>query len=196
MTDLAVAQQASRELIARSPFRETGYRFLMEALAGGGNFAEALRVYDELRVLLRDELGTAPAGELQALHQRLLAGEDAGREIAVEPAAAFALPRQLAPRERSAFVARERELDVLREAWRDARAGSRRLVLVAGEPGIGKTRLTTEFARRPTATGRSSTRPARRMRLSPTSPSSRRCAAPRSTGRGSRSCPGPASWRG
>jgi DNA-binding SARP family transcriptional activator/tetratricopeptide (TPR) repeat protein len=145
-TDLAVAQQASRELIARSPFRETGYRFLMEALAGGGNVAEALRVYDELRVLLRDELGTAPAGELQALHQRLLAGEDAGREIVIEPAAAFALPRQLDPRERSAFVARESELYVLRGAWRDARAGRRRLVLVAGEPGIGKTRLTTEFA--------------------------------------------------
>ena len=135
------------ELIARSQFRETGYRFLMEALAGGGNVAEALRVYDELRVLLRDELGTAPAGEVQALHQRLLGGEDAGREIAVEPAAAFALPRQLAPRERSAFVARERELDVLREAWRETRAaaagGSSSW---PGSRASGRRGSTTEFA--------------------------------------------------
>ena len=44
----------------------------MEALAAQGNTAEALRVYDELRDLLRDELGTAPSAELQALHRRLL----------------------------------------------------------------------------------------------------------------------------
>ena len=143
--ELGAAQRAARELVLRSRFRETGYRFLMEALAGAGNVAEALRVYDDLRVLLRDELGTAPAAEVQALHQRLLAGEGARREIAEEPPP-VALPRQLAPRERSAFVARRRELDVLSAAWDDARAGSRRLVFVAGEPGIGKTRLVKEFA--------------------------------------------------
>ena len=40
--DLGAAERASRELIARSPYRETGYRFLMEALAASGNVAEAL----------------------------------------------------------------------------------------------------------------------------------------------------------
>ena len=144
-SELGAAQRASRELVARSPFRETGYRFLMEALAGSGNVAEALRVYDELRVLLREELGTAPAGEVQALHQRLLAGESPGREIAEDPLP-VALPRQLAPRERSAFVARERELEILRGSWSETRRGSRRLVFVAGEPGIGKTSLAKEFA--------------------------------------------------
>jgi DNA-binding SARP family transcriptional activator/tetratricopeptide (TPR) repeat protein len=143
--DLGAAQRAARELVVRSPFRETGYRFLMEALAGGGNVAEALRVYDELRVLLRDELGTAPAAEVQALHHRLLTGEGARREIADEPPT-VALPRQLAPRERSIFVARRRELGVLHAAWFEAREGTRRLVFVAGEPGIGKTRLAKQFA--------------------------------------------------
>ena len=144
-TELGAAQRAGRELVARSPFRETGYRFLMEALAASGNVAEALRVYDDLRIRLRDELGTAPAAELQALHQRLLAGESARREIPDEPPPVV-LPRQLAPRERSAFVAREQELGVLRDAWDETRAGSRRLVFVSGEPGIGKTRLAKEFA--------------------------------------------------
>ena len=55
-----------------SPFREAGYGLLMEALAAQGNTAEALQVYDALRCRLRDELGTAPSAELQALHQRLL----------------------------------------------------------------------------------------------------------------------------
>ena len=40
-----------------APFRETGHRILMEALERRGNVAEALLVYDRLRVLLRDELG-------------------------------------------------------------------------------------------------------------------------------------------
>ena len=157
--ELAAAERAGRELVSRSPFRETGHRFLMEALAGGGNVAEALRVYDDLRVLLRDELGTAPAGELQALHQRLLTGTPARAEIAPEPPP-VALPRRLAPRKRSAFVARDGELERLRAAWDEARGGSRRLVAVAGEPGIGKTRLATEFA---DAARRGRDRPVRRV---------------------------------
>ena len=44
----------------------------------------------------------------------------------------------------AAFVDREEELGVLREAWSSAQAGRRVLTLVAGEPGIGKTALTAE----------------------------------------------------
>ncbi|MDP2316919.1 MAG: AAA family ATPase [Pseudomonadota bacterium] len=41
----------------------------------------------------------------------------------------------------SAFVGREREIEALRLAWRDVRAGDPRLVFVAGESGVGKTAL-------------------------------------------------------
>jgi DNA-binding SARP family transcriptional activator len=50
-----------RRLIELAPYRETGYRILMEALEQRTNNAEALLVYDRLRVLLRDELGVAPS---------------------------------------------------------------------------------------------------------------------------------------
>ena len=53
----------------------------------------------------------------------------------------------------AALVGRERELEVLREAWSHAKAGHRVLVLVGGEPGIGKTALTGELARRVHAGG-------------------------------------------
>jgi DNA-binding SARP family transcriptional activator len=53
-----------------------------------------------------------------------------------------------ARRERSPFVGRERERDRLLGALDSVRDGRRRLVLVAGEPGIGKTRLVAETARR------------------------------------------------
>lgn len=71
-TELAAAVRTGRELARREPYRETGYRVLMEALAGEGNAAEALRVYDELRMRLRDDLGVAPSPPTQELHRRLL----------------------------------------------------------------------------------------------------------------------------
>jgi DNA-binding SARP family transcriptional activator len=70
--ELDTAERASRELIRLAPFRETGHAQLMRALAARGNRAEAVLVYDNLRVLLREELGMSPAPELQALHGQLL----------------------------------------------------------------------------------------------------------------------------
>ena len=63
---------SGRKLIELAPYRESGYRLLMESLAARGEVAEALRVYDRLRILLHDELGIAPSAESQALHRRLL----------------------------------------------------------------------------------------------------------------------------
>jgi class 3 adenylate cyclase/ribosomal protein L40E len=46
------------------------------------------------------------------------------------------------------FVGRERELRLLFECFEKAKAGHGQLVFVAGEPGIGKSRLLLEFRRR------------------------------------------------
>jgi class 3 adenylate cyclase/tetratricopeptide (TPR) repeat protein len=51
------------------------------------------------------------------------------------------------------FVGREREVVRLTELWTEAAAGERRLALVAGEPGVGKTRLAAELAARLHADG-------------------------------------------
>jgi DNA-binding SARP family transcriptional activator len=45
----------------------------MEAFERKGNIAEALRVFESLRGLLREELGTAPSRAVQRVHERLLA---------------------------------------------------------------------------------------------------------------------------
>jgi hypothetical protein len=47
---------------------------------------------------------------------------------------------------RGRLVGRERELAEAMELWRGAAAGERRVLLISGEPGIGKTRLATEIA--------------------------------------------------
>ena len=71
------AERCARELVNASPFRESGHLLLMQALTARGDVAEALRVYEALRVRLRDELGTAPGRGLRELHARLLV-EDHG----------------------------------------------------------------------------------------------------------------------
>jgi DNA-binding SARP family transcriptional activator len=72
-TELAAAVRAGRELTRLAPLRESGYRYLMEALAAQDNLAEALHVYTQLTHCLRDQLGVSPSPATRELHQRLLA---------------------------------------------------------------------------------------------------------------------------
>jgi DNA-binding SARP family transcriptional activator len=69
---LAQAEERARMLTELAPYRETGYLILIEALERRGNVAEALRTYERLRVLLRQDLGVPPNATLRAVHRRLL----------------------------------------------------------------------------------------------------------------------------
>lgn len=71
-SEVAAAERDARRLLHLVPYRESGYRLLMEALARQGNTADALIVYEQLRRLLRDDLGTSPSAQSQALHRHLL----------------------------------------------------------------------------------------------------------------------------
>jgi DNA-binding SARP family transcriptional activator len=70
--ELAQAANCARQLVELAPFRESGHRILMEAYERSGNVAEALRVYDRLRIMLREQLGIAPGPAVQDVHRRLL----------------------------------------------------------------------------------------------------------------------------
>jgi DNA-binding SARP family transcriptional activator len=70
--EIAAAERAGRSLIAAAPFRESGYAYLMRALAAQDNVAEALLVHERLRCVLRDELGIPTSATMQELHGRLL----------------------------------------------------------------------------------------------------------------------------
>jgi SARP family transcriptional regulator, regulator of embCAB operon len=68
----SIATRSARRLVELAPYRESGYCLLMRALARAGNPAEAIKVFDGLRRVLRDELGTVPSQATQDLHSRLL----------------------------------------------------------------------------------------------------------------------------
>jgi DNA-binding SARP family transcriptional activator len=154
---LASAERAARAIIDAEPYRESGYVLLMEALEAEGNIAEALRVFDRLRNLLRDELGTSPSPDAMVAHQRLL---HPGQRLRAEDHAVgrglvpIEFPGDLAVRAAAPLVGRRRELEELERLWAAARTrqGVQRdrtgkIVLLAGDPGIGKTRLVAEVAR-------------------------------------------------
>ena len=142
--ELPAAERAARALIQREPYRESGYAVLMELLAARGNVAEALRVHDQLRVLLRDELGATPATHLTALHERLLMQGETPAPAA--DAATVPLPAVLERRDERPFVGREPELAVLRRRWASTPAGEGGVVVLTGDAGMGKTRLSARFA--------------------------------------------------
>ena len=71
-SEIDTAARAARALVERAPFRETGYRLLMQVLDAQGNRAEALQLYERLRLVLRDELGATPSQRTQDLHRLLL----------------------------------------------------------------------------------------------------------------------------
>ncbi len=70
--DAAEAAEWAEQTISLTPYRETGYRRLMEAHVAAGNPAEALRVYERCRRLLADELGTYPSLETESIYRALL----------------------------------------------------------------------------------------------------------------------------
>jgi len=68
-------------------------------------------------------------------------------EVAWQPLQAHPLPPKLASASRFGLFGRASEQAVLAQCWEAAKQGKRQTVLIAGEPGIGKTRLAVEAAR-------------------------------------------------
>lgn len=73
----------ARRLVQADTLREGSHRQLMEAYLASGERAQALRQYDRLRSLLREELGVDPSPESQALRERIAAAGSSRMTAAV-----------------------------------------------------------------------------------------------------------------
>jgi tetratricopeptide (TPR) repeat protein len=151
---LAVAESAAHTMIELEPLHELGNGLLIRALAAQGDRSHALLAYDELRAQLADELGVVPGQELRQLHHRLLQDESVTPAVTLEAAQPvrgmaqqLRLPARTAAQAARPLFGRAAELARLERELDSERPEGRTLALLAGEPGIGKTRLAAEFAR-------------------------------------------------
>jgi len=140
--DHARAERLARALVDDLPLREDGYRLLMRALNAGGNPAEALAVYHDYRRRLDEELGTVPSAATQTLFLGIL------REERTAPRTTAAAGRLLLVDRQTPFVGRAALLDQLSHTLNAVRDAGPRVVAIAGEAGLGKTRLAAALAAR------------------------------------------------
>ena len=105
---------------------------------------------DVVRVLAprgRHEFSALGELELKGIPEPVAAVEVLWHPAEAEPPEVIPLPDRLAVRYALRFVGRDAERDALRDAWKAASGGTRQVVLLSGEAGLGKTRLSTELAR-------------------------------------------------
>ncbi|MGH6657984.1 MAG: BTAD domain-containing putative transcriptional regulator [Actinocrinis sp.] len=144
-----------RILHAEEPLHEGIAARLMLALAGSGQQAAALSLFESVRRRLDTQLGVAPGAKLRAAHLRVLRGRlpgaaDGGTGNA--PAGA-GRPAQL-PADVAGFTGRDGQLDLLDTVLADTADASDsasvppRLAVIAGAGGVGKTALAVRWAHR------------------------------------------------
>jgi DNA-binding SARP family transcriptional activator len=66
-----IAETEARLLLALDPLREASYRWLMRALAAGGNPAQATRVFALCRRELQERAGMTPSAETERVFQEI-----------------------------------------------------------------------------------------------------------------------------
>ena len=134
-----------REVLVADPYREAVYVRLMLYHYYAGEQSQALRTYERCCQVLAGELDVKPLPATVTLAKQIRDGTlgtiaDAPR---YPPPAyegrLFEVPYSLG---HTPFVGRAREYAWLVEQWREAQAS---VILIAGEAGVGKSRLVDEF---------------------------------------------------
>jgi DNA-binding SARP family transcriptional activator len=139
--DWMTAAETAAAALEQDPYEEAALRTLMRAYVSGGQTATALAAYATARERLADELGADPSPETAQLHAAILAGQ-------LRPA----VPPQAAGGAADGIVGRAEELAFL-DASAARHQGGCAVIVVDGEPGIGKTSLLRAWAARRVAAG-------------------------------------------
>ena len=140
--DFATVERHAQVLLELDPLSEDAVRGLMEARAWVGDRTNALKVYGRFETQLAEDLGAKPGADLARIAGLLREG----RRAAPRPAP----PGQVAERQERRFeaetlIGRENEFARLYDAWLEVRRREPRIIVVLGDPGVGKTTLVNAF---------------------------------------------------
>jgi DNA-binding SARP family transcriptional activator len=139
--DWVAAADTARGGLEQDPYDEAALRILMRAYVAGGQVAMALAAFAGARERLAEDLGTDASPETAQVHTAILTGE-------LAPATVQPATRQPGA---DGIVGRSDELAFLDACA--ARPDGSQIIVVDGEPGIGKTSLLRAWAARRTAGG-------------------------------------------
>jgi DNA-binding SARP family transcriptional activator len=135
------AIDCARRYLAVDDLNEDMHRRLIELYAAAGDRGAAVRQFEQCALTLERELGTSPLLGTRTAYQMTISGRLPPRQPgATVPPTWTTLPTLEVP-----LIGRTEALRHLQEAYDCARLGRGRLVLISGEPGIGKTRLLQHF---------------------------------------------------
>ncbi len=141
--DYLQAIELAQMWLALDPLHEAAHRQLMQLYAWADQRAMALRQYRECVRVLQQELGVPPLDETSSLYQQVM-------ENRIEPRSIISTltPISISP-ETTKFMlpltGRDAEMSRLELAYSHV---SQQVVVIEGEAGIGKTRLTEDFIAR------------------------------------------------
>jgi predicted ATPase/DNA-binding SARP family transcriptional activator len=150
------AIQFSRRRISLDRLHEPAHRRLMELYALSGQGAAALRQYDQLVEILRDELDLDPEPESVQLFERIRNRELSPATQGAHPSKTFRTaeeqpdpsqtyhPAVVLPFEGLPFTGRTLELEQIRRLLSDPEI---RIITLSGPGGAGKSRLAVQAAR-------------------------------------------------
>ncbi len=138
------AQLLARRVRDLDPLDQAGWRLLLETQMASRATAFVSATADEFERLLEDEGLTKERDTISTLAR-------ARRPIAAEPAADSGIERL--PLTSVEPVGRESEFRTLLDAWSAAQRHRSRVVVVTGQPGLGKTRLLQDLQARLRADG-------------------------------------------
>jgi DNA-binding SARP family transcriptional activator len=133
------AIQITKRWIEIDPYIDNARLKLIQLYSLNGDRSNAMMAYKSCKEFFRNELETEPSDQIQELYSRISAGS---------------LLSEITERNRSMaasdqdweLIGRDKECGILNTAWKEVlHQSDSGMVLVKGEPGIGKSRLLLEF---------------------------------------------------
>src|SRR5438093_5633622 len=140
--DYATVERHAQVLYDLDRLLEDAVRGLMEARAWVGDRTDALKIFGRYEERLAEELGAKPSADLARMADLLREGKRSPTRPPA-PGEPLTMQRRFEP---EMLIGREREFSVLRDAWLEVRQRQPRVMVIIGDPGLGKTTLTNTFA--------------------------------------------------